>query len=164
MFYSILFQRHKPFKNQILYRLLSWSAGWSAAVHLSKAFDPPNHMSLRSRIINWAGFAIVILLLMGWQRTSKKSQTLCSLTLLCCINTPRPERRVCKSTAPRLRGHKLCLISSPAQAGDCPAKALGFSPGAFMQQSRLTLLCTRRYPLGFLCICGRLTSLLLRVS
>ena len=54
---------------------------------------------------------------------------------LCCINTPRPERRGCKSAAPRLRGHKLCLISSPAQAGDCPAKALGFSPGAFIQQS-----------------------------
>jgi len=48
---------------------------------------------------------------------------------------PRAEPRGCNRATPRLRGQKTnarTISLSPAWAGDCTSKALGFSPGAFL--------------------------------
>ena len=71
---TFLLQRYEPFKGWGLFRFLSWAAGWSTAVHLSKAFDLPPQMSLRSHIVNWSGFVILLLLLIWRERTAKKAK------------------------------------------------------------------------------------------
>ncbi len=68
-----LFQRYDPLKGWTLLKFMSWSMGWSAAVHMSRAFDPLHVMSLWSHIINGAGFVIVLLMLIRWMRVAKQA-------------------------------------------------------------------------------------------
>jgi len=68
----LFLSRYPPLNGWAWARFFAWCAGWSAAVSLSKAFDPMHQMSLRSHVINWAGFALLAVLVMrDWRRSAK---------------------------------------------------------------------------------------------
>ena len=65
----VLMFKYKPARQWP--RFLIWLAGWSAASHLSKAFDAPGHLSVRSEIIPWGIVTTVVFMLIQSRRNRK---------------------------------------------------------------------------------------------
>ena len=51
-----------------LIRYVFWNAGLMALIHLSRAFDAPHRLSVRSVIVDWVGLAVVATMIIRAER------------------------------------------------------------------------------------------------